>query len=660
MEARSEEVPLYEKIKFLAIYSSNLDEFFRVRYANLKSFNLLNEEGLPEVQESLLTQIIDIVRKQQEEFGRIYTEIIIPELKKNKIRIWSGEKLSDTVRASLDHYFKCKVLAFLNPVEVTKDSNLFLENRALYHAVKTKDAEGNEKVFVVNIPSNKLDRFISLDSEKDEFIYMFLDDIIRLSLDFIFPDKEIKGVWSIKLNRDAELYIEDEYSGDLVEKITSNLNKRKIGAPSRFLFDKTMPKDVLKVLRKSQNLSKDEIVAGGKYHNYYDFFGFPNPIAPKLENEFWTPLPHLNLETESSMLNAIEKRDFLLHFPYESYDYVLRFFSEAANDPKVKEIRTTLYRIASKSFVAEALITAAKNGKKVIVFMELKARFDEENNIKWAKAMEEAGIKIIYSIPGLKVHAKVALIKREGKDGLKRIAYFGTGNFNEQTALIYADHALLTSNEKMVDELEQVLKYLHKKKKDPKPETLLISQFNMQQKFIELIDREIAHAKNNFKGHIIIKLNNLQDPVMIEKLYEASKAGVKIDLIIRGICCLVPELKDFSRNINVIRIVDRYLEHARIFWFRNKGNPEIFMGSADWMKRNLYFRIEVIFPILNEEHKNEIQRNLEIQLKDNFKAVKLDSELRNIEQAPPKRKRSAQKGFYTWLKSRNTYQEKNQ
>ncbi len=661
LEAKRKEVPVYEKIKFLAIFSSNLDEFFRVRFANLKSLNKLQKKkksvDIEELNEKLLTTILDIVKNQQKEFGQIYSEIVLPELNKKKIHIWNGEDLSEINKSSLNHYFKSKILAFIQPVELDPKGkeNVFLRNRALYFAIRLKSNEESsaERIVIFNIPSDELPRFVELATGYDSYLYMFLDDMIRESLDFLFPQEEIMGVWSIKLNRDAELYIDDEFSGDLVQKISKNLEQRNIGAPSRFLYDLKMPDEVLKPLRKSLGLSKDELVPGGRYHNFYDFFQFPNPHKPDLQYEDWKPLINLELENSRSILDAIEKKDHLLHFPYESYDYVLRLFSEAAIDPKVTEIRTTMYRIASNSLIANALISASKNGKKVIVFMELKARFDEENNIRWAKAMEDAGIKIIYSMPGLKVHAKVALFKRESEASSGRIAFFGTGNFNEKTASLYADHGLLTANEEMTAELEQVLKYLHKRKSSPNPKSLLISQFNMQEKFIELIDREIETAKSNFSAHIIIKLNNLEDSVMITKLYEASREGVKIDLIIRGICRLVPNKKGFSDNIRVVRIVDRYLEHARIFWFRNNGDSEIFMGSADWMRRNLYFRIEVIFPILNDIHKKEIEKNLEIQLGDNFKAVSLDRNLNNVFPTKPERIKMAQKGFYTWLKGRN-------
>lgn len=660
MEAASSDVPVYEKIKFLAIFSSNLDEFFRVRYANLKSLDKLKlkkiSKNLNEIESNLLEKIVDIVSLQQKEFGSIFNEIIIPELKRQKIQIWSGEALSPANKTSLDHYFRSRVLAFINPIALddTKKSKVFLDNRALYIVVRLKSADSTESLQLVNIPSDQLPRFIELATEDESHLFIFLDDMIKLNLDFIFPDQEVLGFWSIKLNRDADLYIEDEFSGDLVSKITDNLNKRNIGAPSRFLYDQNMPKDVLKTLRKTIGLEKEELVPGGTYHNFYDFFQFPNPVGSKLEFDKWPSLENPYLHDEVSILDAMEKGDFLLHFPYESYDYVLRFFNEAAIDKNVYEIRATFYRVASNSLITNALISAARNGKRVVVFMELKARFDEENNIKWAKAMESVGIKIIYSMPGLKVHAKVALVKRRVGDVEKAYAFLGTGNFNEKTASIYADHALFTCDESLTGELESLLRYLHKKKKTPKPKELLISQFNIRDRFFDLIDREIQLAKKNFPAHMIIKVNNLEDPAMIQKLYEASEAGVKIDLIVRGICRLIPGKRNYSENIKVRRIVDRYLEHARIFWFSNNGDSEVYLGSADWMKRNLYYRVEVVFPVKDKSYKYELERCLQIQLDDNYKATELNSKLENVFQEKPKRKRSAQREFYAWLKRRNS------
>jgi polyphosphate kinase len=505
---------------------------------------------------------------------------------------------------------------------------------------------------LLNIPSDFLPRFIPLPKIGDIHYYIALDDIILENLNFLFTAFTINGCYSIKLNRDAELNIDDEYSGDLVKKIKKQITKRNIGTPSRFLYDHTMPDALLNYLTNQFELEPDDIVPGGRYHNMHDLFGLGNPLSPALENATLEPLLNPHLEKQGSIFDAIDRRDVLLHFPYQTYDYVLRFFNEAALDPFVKEIKATFYRIAPESFICNALISAANNGKQVTVFVEIKARFDEQNNLKWAERMEEAGIKIIYSMPGLKVHAKVAMVIRS-KDGESPVhyGYFGTGNFNEKTAAIYADQALLTKHMAMTNELNSLFDYLCDQDKQPQFNHLIVSQFNIIDKFTALIDREIAHARQGRPSYIIIKLNNIQDNVMIDKLYEASNAGVKIDMIVRAICCLKPGVDGQSENITVHRIVDGYLEHSRVFYFNNDGAEELYQGSADWMKRNLYRRIEVVFPVLDETLRGEVKQMLTLQLQDNVKGVILNHDLINqpFESDKPVRSQTA---FYQWLSER--------
>jgi len=402
-------------------------------------------------------------------------------------------------------------------------------------------------------------------------------------------------------------------------------------------------------------LSKEDLVEGGKYHNFYDFFGLPNPLAPTLESKKLSPLSHSMLDKLPTFFEALDKKDIMLHFPYQSYDYVLQFFNEAAIDPFVKEIYVTVYRIAANSFIANALISATRNGKKVTCFVEVKARFDEANNLKWAAEMKEAGVIIIYSIPGLKVHAKVALVVREKMGEEKEYAFLGTGNFNESTAKIYADHGLFTTDQHLTHDLKKVFEFLSSMETKPAMEHLLVAQINLKEQMAALIDQEIAHAQQGKKASIKIKLNNLEDSTMIDKLYEASQAGVSIHLIIRGICCLIPGVPDMSENITITRILDRYLEHARIFIFHNAGNPAVYMGSADWMKRNLYRRVEVVFPVRNPEIRKEIFQLMELQLKDNTKAVQLNEKHENLPiNASSAEKHQAQTDFYYWLKGHTT------
>ncbi|MDN5203473.1 polyphosphate kinase 1 [Fulvivirgaceae bacterium BMA10] len=660
-EAKDKEVPLYERIKFLAIYSSNLDEFFRVRVASIMSLASIDKKKLNKELElkpkKLLQQIHHTVQIQLNEFGEILHDHILPELRENNINLHYGTKIPSEHHAEIQHFFKSKVLAYLQPVFLKpgKKRPYFLNNRGIYFVLKLKNLKKDKIEYAhLNIPSEYLPRFMIFKSADESHEIVFLDDIIKLNLKFVFPNHRVLGCYSIKLNKDADLNIEDEYSGDLVEKIRKQLDKRNIGEASRFLFDNKMPEEFLDYLMEVYQLDEEELVPGGRYHNLNDFFKLPNPHKPKFQNEQQKPVVKKSLDRESSIFAAIRKKDQMLHFPYHSYDYVLRFFNEAAIDPNVEEIKITLYRIAAESLIARALISAAKNDKKVTVFVEVKARFDEENNLRWAKKMEEAGINIIYSIPGLKVHAKVALVKRKNDaDEISGYAFFGTGNFNESTASIYVDHGLLTTHPEMIQELDMVFKYLHKRKPVKEFNHLLVSQFNLQERFLEKMDREIANAKAGNRAEITIKLNNLEDEVMIDKLYEANCAGVKVTLINRGICCLVPGIEGLSENIKVIRLVDMFLEHARIFMFYNGGEEEIYLSSADWMKRNLYRRIEVGFPVYDPKIKRELKKFIQLQIQDNCKLKSINQQHENVEVIRRKNQpsRRAQRDAYHWIKA---------
>lgn len=634
LEAKNKEVPLYERIKFISIYSSNLDEFFRVRIAALRTLMLIkNEKVRKELNtdpKPLLEELLEVIQKQQRELGDIFARDILPELKKNNIHLYRGEPPLEAHKQVIKHYFRTKVLSYLQIVFLDKGSNTFLDNKALYFALRLRTKghakQGDEIIFAhLNIPSGELNRFVELPAKDNYFYYIFLDDLIRLNLESVFPGYQIIDCYSIKITRDADLDLGDEYAGNLIEKIKKQLIKRKKGLPVRFLYDSAMPADFLTSLTDTLQVEESHLIPGGRYHNLNDLSELPNPKKPLLENSSLPLLAHIELDQYESIFEAIEGKDHILHFPYQSYDNVLRFFNEAAIDPLVVEIRVTIYRIAFNSFIANALISAAKNKKRVVVFVEVKARFDEANNLKWAQKIKEAGIKIIYSIPGLKVHAKVALVKRKTARGkIKRFCYLSTGNFNEVTAGIYADHGLLTSHRDICKELDALFRHLHRRKKVKPFEHLMVSQFNMQECFLDLIEKEIGFAKKGKQARIIIKLNHLEDPVMIDKLYEANKAGVKIELIIRGICCLLPGVKGLSDHIRVTRLVDRFLEHARVCIFSNNGKEQMFLSSADWMKRNLYRRIEVAFPVYDEAIKTQIQQIIDLQLQDTSKAVRLD------------------------------------
>ena len=660
-ESADRSLPLYERIKFLAIYSSNLDDFFRVRVAALRSIADIDKKKINKElgvdPNKLLKQILEEVNRQLNEFGRINREELMPELNENNIVLYRDEPMHKKHKKVIKQYFRSKVLSYLQPIIVNENNENppFLRNRALYFIVELNKTGDNNKESVfatLNIPTEHLPRYLELPKMEGVYYYIHLDDIILRNIGFLFPGYEVVSSYSIKLNRDAELYIDDEYSGDLVEKIRKQLNIRNLGMPSRFLYDSTMPQHILDFLIKTYNLQEEDIVPGGKYHNRSDMMSLPNPFAPKLQNKKYRPIEKQALENVVSLFEAIEERDYLLHFPYQSYDYVLRFFNEAAIDPAVKEIKATFYRVASDSFIMNALISAAKNGKKVTVFVELKARFDEENNLRWAKKMEGGGVNIVYSIPGLKVHAKMALVTRKMEDKERGFAFLGTGNFNEKTASIYADHGLMTCHNGIVSEMNKVFQYLYKRKEVGQLDHLLVSQFNIVDRLTSMIDREVINVKNGGKGHITIKVNNLEEQGMIDKLYEASCIGVKVELIVRGICGIIPGVEGMSEHITVRRIVDRHLEHARIFVFFNRGEVEIYMGSADWMRRNLYKRIEVVFPIYDTTAKEEIMKLISLQLSDNCKARSLDQLQNNVPIVQGEEIVSAQSDFYKWLKER--------
>jgi len=578
-EAKDPSVPLYERIKFLAIYSSNLDEFFRVRIASLRSLLRLKKKTQKKLQfnpEELLRKIHKTVYKQQEEFGKIYREQIIPQLEKENIFIVRDDQLFPNHKDFLKDFFERELKPYLQPILLDKKIETFLQNKAIYIAVrlaslKTPESENKKKkrlrYALIEVPADKLERFTILPEAEEKKFLIFLDDIIKLFLSDLFPGYTIDSAFSIKLTRDAELYIDDEFEGDLLEKIKKSLGKRKTGVPSRFLYDSQMPKDFLKYLRTCLKLDKDDLIPGGKYHNFNDFFSFPNLGGKHLEYEPIIPLQSKILEKHKSMFKAITQQDILLHYPYQSYDYVIRFIDEAAKDENVNSIYITLYRVASNSLVVKALSRASANGKKVTAFVEVKARFDEESNFSCAEELQKAGVKVFYSFPGLKVHSKVCLVSRLENEKKVYYGYFSTGNFNEKTARIYSDLGLFTKDERLTIEARKVFDVLTKQKDKEKFVNLLVAPFNLRSILEELIDKEIENSAAGKKAYIILKINSLEDRKMIKHLYKASKAGVKITLIIRGICCLIPD-----KNIKAISIVDRFLEHSRVFIFCDGGD----------------------------------------------------------------------------------------
>jgi len=655
-EAANEKAPLLERIKFLSIFSSNLDEFYRVRMPVLRALQKIGEKDNNDIsadeQRSILNQALGLVNTQQQRFGAILKEQLIPLLKNCNVHLLYGEAFPGVVKKAATEYFLSEVLAFLQPVILNEENKFFPENNKLYFIVNLLAPDETEKIIMLNIPSDELSRFFTIEAEGITYI-AFLDDIVRNNLDRVFKDGEIKGCYSIKITRDAELDLQDEYSGDLSEEIEKQLKKRDFGLATRFLHQSGIPLRTMQLVTRQLDLQNANATEGGRYHNLKDFFSLPVK-APGTSYEEWTAVNPSGLDTATSVSSLIGDRDIIIHTPYQSYHSVLRFFNEAAVNPDVEEIYISLYRVASNSRIVNALISAAKSGKNVTVMVELKARFDEANNLKWAKKMKDAGVKIIYSVTALKVHAKIALVKTR-KAG--RIAYTGllaTGNFNESTAKFYTDHVLFTSNPDLLREMELVFLFLSKREKPSIRNQidfkhLLVAQFNLQSRFIELIDREIAFAKAGKPASMVLKMNNLEERVLISKLYEASQAGVKISMIVRSICCLIPGVAGMSENITVRRIVDRYLEHGRVFIFNNDGNKEVFLGSADWMNRNIYHRIEVCYPVYDEAVKNEVIQIVDLQLRDNIQAVMLNNELKNIPVPKGKPVVQAQREIYRLL-----------
>lgn len=643
-EAKDESLPLYERIKFLAIYSSNLDEYYKVRVAYYRSLLDLPPENRVKLKydpDAVLKNINDEVGRQLTEYGDILTQHILPKLRKNNIILYYNENghIHIKHREYINNYFFVEVLPHIQPVLLEKGNILsFLQDNVIYLAIrlfkktrKNKVKKRKSRYAIIKIPTHHLPRFIELPEIDHKNYIIFLDDIIRCNLHVLFPGYVIDSCHSIKVSRNADLLIDDDFQGDFVEKIRESIRKRKTGAPSRFLYDRDINKKFLKLLQEVFNLSPEDLVPGGRYHNFSDLFGLPNPLSPKLECQPIVHLNHKGLDHYSSMIEAIKERDWLLHVPYHSYKYVIKFLNEAAVDPKVEEIKTTQYRVATNSAIVSALISAARNGKKVTVFVEVQARFDEENNLFFSKQMKDAGIKVLSSIQGLKVHAKVALVlRRSSKDKqLKGFSFFSTGNFNEKTAKQYADLGFFTYNQDMAKEADKMFDYLEKRQLNYTFKHLLIAQFNMKNEFIAKIDREIENVKKGKKGYMILKMNGLEEPKIIKKLYEAGQKGVKIDLIVRGVNRLIPN-QPYSPNIRIIRIIDRFLEHARIYVYYNDGEYEIFIASADWMKRNLNRRVETGVPIRDPELKQELLDGLKIQLADNTKARLVDENLNNI------------------------------
>lgn len=634
-EAMDIRVPLIERMRFLGIYSNNMDEFFRVRVANIRRMILIkdkNVEGFDGTPKELLEKIRTVVLVQQKQFEEAY-HIIISELAKEGIVQLDENHLDENQLSELYDFFNIKLKHEIVPIILDPKTPFpGLKDHAVYLAVKmTNSINGKIQFAVIQIP-HEFPRFYRLNGT-DKKYFILMDDIIRIHLKQIFSIFYFDSIeaHTFKFTRDAELNLDDDISGSFIEKIEKSVKNRKKGEPVRFVYDQQMPKDILNYLLKSLNLkSAMNVIPGGKYHKFKDFTSFPNFERNDFLYEPRPPHAHPELEDKRSLLKVILEKDVMLHFPYQRFDYVVDLLREAAIDPKVHSIKINVYRVAYHSQVMNALMNAISNGKEVTVVMELQARFDEKNNLYWADRLKENGAKVLYGLPHLKIHSKLIQITRISKGKEQLISYIGTGNFNESTSRVYSDLGLLTSESTVSKEVKKVFHLIENHFERGLFRQLMVSPFNTRRKIMNLIENEINFAKKKKKAGLIrIKMNNLVDRKLIEKLYQASNAGVKIELIIRGICCLVPGVKNQSENIEVISIVDRYLEHARFMIFGNNGKPLYFLTSADWMERNLDKRIEVGCPVLSENLQRELDLIFNYQWRGNNKARIIDKKQKN-------------------------------
>lgn len=664
-EAEDERVPPYERLKFLAIYSSNLDEFYRVRVASLRQFKKLDKADRQELfnftPKKELKTILEMVSAQQEQFGSIFRGKILPRLKKENIHLLHWDEMCPNQTRFAAKYFDKEIKPHLElhwlPENKIESSDLaFLRSGQLCLAVELDEAAAAEtsEIALVPLPTKQLSRFVVLPNPKDEpdgYYVVFLDSIVRANLSR-WIDREVTFGYSFKLSRDAELYIDNEFDGELHQKIEARLAEREDGLPTRFLYDSKMPKWMLKRLKHTLGLSKYDMIPGSRYHNFMDFFGFPLPPGREdLAYPDLPPLPHPRLKGDDSIMESMDASDLLLHFPYQRYDYVPQLIREAADHPEVTRIQITLYRVAGKSAVVTELLHALKMGKEVDAFVETKARFDEASNLYWGKQLEEAGAYVRYSYPAVKVHTKLLHIQREIPDEQKTVhyTYVGTGNFNEKTAKIYTDHALLTTRPRIGQDVQQVFQLLKGKLIMPNCEKLLVAPFTLARGLTDLIDEEITRAKAGETAYIFFKMNSLEEGKMIKKIREAAAAGVEVKLIVRGICRLVPGPKE---NIQIISIIDRFLEHSRVYLFGGGEVEKVYMGSADLMERNLYRRVEVITPIEDPILRLEMRRILDIQWRDNQKARFLTAKHFNEFKKKGKDVFRAQTDLYEYFKQR--------
>jgi polyphosphate kinase len=661
-EAADPSVPLLERIKFLGIFSNNQDEFFRVRVATNKRMLLVKKGDFDKgINKELVKETLQLIQKDvlhlQKKFDTVFFQLL-DELKKEKI-FWVNEnKLTIAQQQDIKRFFKEELLSTLFPLILDEKKPFpHLKDSAIYLAVKmSKTITKEVKYAIVEIPTQVKGRFYVLPSQDNNKYIVFMDDVIRINLKVLFSifDYDVFEAFTIKITRDAEIDLELDISENMYEKIKKAIEQRRKGQLVRFVYDKEMPKDLLEFLLHKMGLTKDAALPGQRYHNFKDLMKFPQ--SKGVDSYLYQPIKQIpipELDAAKTLFDKIKAKDYLLHHPYQSFDYVVRFLREAAVDPKVTAISISLYRVAEHSNVVNALINAVKNGKKVFVMMELKARFDEESNIYWSNKLLEAGAEVFFGYERIKVHSKICLVYRKEDNGMQLYAHIGTGNYNGQTARLYGDHGLFTSDKRITADLRKVFDAIrHFESFKPSFKHILVSPYNNRSAFLQKIDREISLAKTGKKAWLKFKMNNLVDKVVIDKLYEASQAGVEIFLIVRGICCLIPGVDGMSEKIQAISIIDRFLEHTRLYIFGNNGNPELYFGSADLMSRNLDNRIEVVAPILDADVKTQLLDFFEIQWNDNVKARTIDASQSNKYRVQGVPRIRSQEEFLAYLQSK--------
>ncbi|EHH3078668.1 polyphosphate kinase 1 [Vibrio vulnificus] len=669
-EAADKTVPLIERIRFLGIFSNNLDEFYKVRFSDVKRRILINrEQGGNDISKHLLSKMQSKALKLNERFDELYNELI-RDMARRHIFLVNESQLDEAQQKWIVKYFRKEVLPHITPLMLTDEIDVlqFLKDEYAYIAVELKKQE-QSKYALLEIPTDHLPRFIMVPEQKGKRkkTIILLDNIIRFCLNDIFGgffDYEELNGYAMKMTRDAEYDLRHEVEYSLLEQMSEGLSQRLTALPVRFVYERDMPEDMLKYLCYKLKISHyDSLIPGGRYHNFKDFIAFPNVGRDYLENKPLPPLTCADFEGYANAFDAIRNQDILLHYPYHSFEHITELVRQASFDPKVVSIKINVYRVAKNSRLMNSLIDAVHNGKRVTVVVELQARFDEEANIEWSKRLTDAGVHVIFGVPGTKIHAKLLLITRREEEGFMRYAHIGTGNFHERTARVYTDFSLLTADQELAAEVRGVFSYIMNPFQPVRFRHLVVSPRNSRSQLYRLVDNEIANAQAGKKAAITLKVNNLVDKGLISKLYAASSAGVKIRMIIRGMCSLVPGLEGLSDNIEIISIIDRFLEHPRVLVVHNDGDPQVFISSADWMERNIDNRIEVMSPVRDPRIKQRIIDILNIQFTDTVKARRIDKEMSNnyVERGNRKKIRS-QIAIYDYLKNveKHTRKQKGQ